>query len=317
VAPTRSESPIITELQQSSDRVRTAASWLIATFAAVAAALIAGSQFSAIGRLDFGWRLGAAALGAGVALSAVALVVWLLFDVMMPSEVAISVLTQEMARSGSSPMKEYVLQRPEVLLGYDSVARLRRTYLRALSRRQSEILAYYDALHAAADEQDPEVVKAKTRAEAADEKLAVIDRTVGYLGKLMSVQQLRELVARRKWQIFGAAIVAAGGLAIFTWAANPPKPKARSAAALQRASLRDATLVGARLAGASLAGAHLERASLVGADLTGADLSNAVLTGADLRGAKLEKVTWKNTICPDGTNSDTHKDGCASHRTPK
>jgi uncharacterized protein YjbI with pentapeptide repeats len=43
--------------------------------------------------------------------------------------------------------------------------------------------------------------------------------------------------------------------------------------------------------------------------LTGADL-----TGADLRGATgLESATWVNTICPDGTNSDTSGATCLGH----
>jgi len=47
------------------------------------------------------------------------------------------------------------------------------------------------------------------------------------------------------------------------------------------------------------------------ADLRNADLTNAVLIGADLTnadlmGANLTNVTWSNTTCPDGSNSDTN-----------
>lgn len=112
--------------------------------------------------------------------------------------------------------------------------------------------------------------------------------------------------------------------------------------------LRHADLRGCQLQGATLAGADFERASLVGANLEGADLGGAKLfiadlTGANLRGANLAgavvshttlegadltgasthgamlRGTYKNTNCPDGTNSDTD-DGdaftCASNLLP-
>lgn len=49
-----------------------------------------------------------------------------------------------------------------------------------------------------------------------------------------------------------------------------------------------------------------------GANLTGADLRNMDLAGIDLSGATLSNVTWSNTICPDGSNSDSHAGSCQS-----
>jgi uncharacterized protein YjbI with pentapeptide repeats len=112
--------------------------------------------------------------------------------------------------------------------------------------------------------------------------------------------------------------------------------------------LRHADLRNCKLAGASLEGADFERASLAGADLAGADLSGvkiflADLSGANLRGAILDgavishsnlegadltgastvgalmRGTYKNTTCPDGSNSDTDDgDGltCANNLLP-
>ena len=48
--------------------------------------------------------------------------------------------------------------------------------------------------------------------------------------------------------------------------------------------------------------ANLRQADLRGADLRGADLYWAYLAGANLSGVK-----WGNTMCPDGTLTDT---GC-------
>ena len=81
--------------------------------------------------------------------------------------------------------------------------------------------------------------------------------------------------------------------------------------------------------GAIFDGADLHRADLrwtifnaatfVGADLryarlNGADLSRADLTGANLRHARgLPSVTWSDTTCPDGTNSDANGGTCVGH----
>ncbi|HEY5476780.1 MAG TPA: pentapeptide repeat-containing protein [Tepidiformaceae bacterium] len=56
---------------------------------------------------------------------------------------------------------------------------------------------------------------------------------------------------------------------------------------------------------ADLAGADLSNAVIQGSDFTGANLLGADLTNAISRGA-----IWKNTICPDGTNSDANGGTC-------
>jgi hypothetical protein len=79
-------------------------------------------------------------------------------------------------------------------------------------------------------------------------------------------------------------------------------------AKLTNATLDGANLAGARLNGADLRNAVLDTVVLAGADLSGADLRNAILSGADLDGA-----IWDNTVCPDGTNSNTNGlNACAS-----
>lgn len=90
---------------------------------------------------------------------------------------------------------------------------------------------------------------------------------------------------------------------------------------LGNANLSQATLVAADLRDAILINAILDRADLTGARLNGVDLRNAILsqailTGADLSDADLrnailqdtllDQVMWQNTLCPDGSNSDTN-----------
>ncbi len=104
---------------------------------------------------------------------------------------------------------------------------------------------------------------------------------------------------------------------------------------LTRAILSNTNLSNTRLAGANLSGADLKNTSFDGnltlirtnfskanlkfADLSGTNLSNAILLGAnltdanllnaDLTGADVLGVTWGNTICPNGTNSNAHPTG--------
>jgi hypothetical protein len=91
-----------------------------------------------------------------------------------------------------------------------------------------------------------------------------------------------------------------------------------SGANLSNANLSGANLSGANLSGANLSGANLSGANLKGANLSNADLTNANLTGANmagavLSGATLNGVTWLNTLCPDGTNSNNDGGTCVGH----
>jgi Pentapeptide repeats (8 copies) len=96
-----------------------------------------------------------------------------------------------------------------------------------------------------------------------------------------------------------------------------------SGAGLQGANLSRGTFDNADFSGADLQGANLNRADLTGADLSGANLAGANLNsanltganldGADVAGANLNTVTYSNTTCPDGTNSDADGGTCKGH----
>ncbi len=107
---------------------------------------------------------------------------------------------------------------------------------------------------------------------------------------------------------------------------------------LTRAVLSNTNLSNTRLTGANFSGADLQNASFDGnlsltqtnfsnanlqfADLSRTNLSNAILSGAnltdanllnaDLTGADVLGVTWSNTLCPNGTNSNSHPTGDCS-----
>lgn len=75
-------------------------------------------------------------------------------------------------------------------------------------------------------------------------------------------------------------------------------------------NLSSSNFTGVNLTGALISSTDLEGANLTGATLNGDDLTNADLTGATLSGAALAGVTWANTTCPDGSNSDTDGGTC-------
>jgi uncharacterized protein YjbI with pentapeptide repeats len=84
-------------------------------------------------------------------------------------------------------------------------------------------------------------------------------------------------------------------------------------ASVAGANLASANLTGANLNGANLTGANLAGANLAGANLNKANLTGANLAGANLVGANINKVTWSNTTCPDGTNSNADGGTCTAH----
>lgn len=115
---------------------------------------------------------------------------------------------------------------------------------------------------------------------------------------------------------------------------------------LKGANLKGATLYEANLSFTNLSGANLESSDLTEANLTGANLRNADLLSANLHGTNLTSVDieyvdfqyanltsaildfdnvsdslWLDTMCPDGTSSNSHISSaglptCAGDLTP-
>lgn len=82
-----------------------------------------------------------------------------------------------------------------------------------------------------------------------------------------------------------------------------------------------ANLQGQNLSNQDLLGDNFDSANLTNVDFTGANLSgtpliNANLSGANFTNAILDGVSYDNTICPDGTNSDNNGNTCEGHLTP-
>lgn len=77
-----------------------------------------------------------------------------------------------------------------------------------------------------------------------------------------------------------------------------------------------ANLAGGNFSRADFTGANLTSANLTGANVSNANFTNVNLTGANLTGANfhgttMTGVTYANTICPNGQNSNVHNNSCA------
>lgn len=279
-APTSARRETI--IDQSTGLLSSAAKWLIAALGTIGATLIAGSQLSSIGSLPIGPRFFLAVAGLTVGLAGVLWAVWRVLDLVAPDRYTISELAREWVASGAVrgtgvasrrrrrtyPVPHWFAVNPEHLANHDS---------------PQHLLDHWN------DRDAPD----------RDRVLASIDDMV----MLANYRRSRSRFDRAKAPLAGAMLVAAAGVCLFAWAANPgvaPPP-----------SLRNADLSGARLGGSVL----------TGVDLTGADLTGADLRGALLDAAVLDDVTWAGTTCPDGVNSDdtARADGagtCLGHLLP-
>jgi Pentapeptide repeats (8 copies) len=311
------------------DRVRDAAKWLLAAFGAIATVLVAGSQLSSIGELDDGKRLTVAILGVVLALVGLGVASWLVLDIMMPSFASLSdvVRIDDKRESKQKLARRY----PELLHGYDSLAKLKKDYQRALKDRREKAFGNYKMPPTVSDDE----------VKAAGNRVVVIGQAVEAVENITAFQSLEDKLrrpARRVW-LFALAAVVALGIGLFAWAAHPPETQAepqQAPVSLSGLHLVHSSLVGAQLPGvnlqrtwliaADLRGANLEAANLTGArlrdaDLRGVDLTGANLTDANLRGARLQRAlvtgaVWANTTCPDGTKSDMDADKtCTKHES--
>lgn len=270
-------------LQEANDLLTGAAKWLVAALGAIGAVLVAGSQLSSLGSLQFGPRFLTAVLGLVVGLAGVTLAILLVLSVLTPHRYTPSELAREWTASGARrdvgvsggwwkqrkyPVPHWFGLNPEHLANHESPVQL---------------LDHFK------DRQAPDRDK--------------VLNSLNEMTRLANYVRHEAKYARMRVPLVLAMTMAALGISVFAWAANPPE-KAPS-------TLRNTNLSGADLSGSSLAGA----------DLTGADLSGVDLRGAILRGAIVKDVKWSNTTCPDGTNSDDSADAsgkgsCEGHLTP-
>lgn len=287
-----------------SDQIRDAAKWLVASFAAVGAVLVAGTQFSSIGKLGVCWgfsreclALWVCLVGIAMALGGVVYAVWTCVELLVPSQLGTADLQAEY-EDEKSYLHRYLAKNQNYLQAFKDYRDAQEQELAA----QKEAADLDRAYEAATNDVTRDEIRPKLQA-AADSLEALYPRTEAlvYQGNLLVLSG--EFKEHALGKLLRGAVIAAIGIGAFTWAANPP------------ASVTPRTV---SLRSANLAGANLTDASLVGIDLTGADLSGANLTRANLRGAilagaVLENAVWDGTTCPDGEISDDVGGSCLLH----
>lgn len=290
---------------------RSAAKWLIAAFAAVGAVLLSGVGLANLGHLD-GLRLLLAILAFVLGTAGVIVAVYLIAAVLTPAPVTLTDLAryEEKRNDGAGKKWEkelvaYVEADPTFLQGIvksDSAPMTRlidanKHYQDALDKRFEAAETYWKI--ASDPEADADAVKrAKTRAVTAGNRASTMHGTVRRLEKIGSAQQALFAFKARRGRLALATIAVTFGICGFAIASNPPAPAT-------------ADFHGANLEHIDLSGASLREANLEGMTIRGANLE-----GTNLEGAKIEKTVWKNTICPDGTNSDNAGGSCAGHLEP-
>jgi hypothetical protein len=308
---------------------RTTAKWVVAAFAGVGGVLLSGIGLSSLGNLE-GERLGLAAAALTLGIAAVVLAVYLAADVLTPTPVTLNDLAsfergrnsrrrdagersetdaqdakRDPAAKRHDELVAYVESDPSLLQGIVDREKVD-SHVVLIAAQSQYLIALDESFRATNDVWDAEgmgapedeIAELTKIATAANSKVETIHWTVRRLETISSATEAMLVFKRRRLAIAGCALLAALSIGAFAWAGNPPEPA--------RADLRGATLEGIDLSGASLREANLEGMTIRAVDLT----------GTNLEGAAVDDTTWKNTICPDGTNSDNAGETCAGHLSP-
>ncbi len=86
-----------------------------------------------------------------------------------------------------------------------------------------------------------------------------------------------------------------------------------TSATLSSQNFNNRDLSGIDFTSTNLKSSSLVNTTLVGANLNSTNMTGTNLTGADLTGSSRLGVTWSNTTCPDGTNSNANLGTCEGH----
>ncbi|HKZ04361.1 MAG TPA: hypothetical protein VJU81_02735 [Methylomirabilota bacterium] len=246
--PSSSPSTAVTALGRASDRIRETVKWIIASFAAVGAAMLAGTQLSGIGELDpAGFRMWLAIIGGALVLVGIALAVWTGSTVLITGPVALS----ELVRGRVPGSVDRLLQSNKVFLGgFADVDSLQAAFESATR----EMRAAYAALHKTPSPPQP----LKDAAESANVQADLIGQVVSRLLDAASWTIVQARFKRARPLLFVGALVTATGVGLFTWAVNPPKAPKDAPATRHVAPMKSVEVVlteeGARILGPRLGG---------------------------------------------------------------
>lgn len=220
-APTE-EPPSIALANASVTHIRETAKWVVAAFAALAVAMMAGTQLSSIGQLkttDFmmehRWAF---AFGAGaLALFAIGVVVWSALQVLLAEPIDLTAVMAQEARFLSRGGKG---REPE------DVSFVKNSGMLDAGQTIAQFVGTDDEIRKAFAKADPNDVQ---RQQQLVDALVVHQQNLRVLKALLRYESVRRAARHAKWWMLGAGFVGGLAIGVFTWAANPPEVPAEAA----------------------------------------------------------------------------------------
>lgn len=226
-----SEGKASSSLVDGAARIRETAKWFAVSLAAIAAILVAGSQFSNIGSLGFSSeRMWVALTGAALAALAAVLVLNSTSAAMATPAVSLS----DLAKTDPPRGTKEVRADPTLLQGYKDVTVLLKDYEDSLVARKEALDAHY------ANPADDGLKAAATFADARSQQLNGVSQELVGVASYMTVVDAWQ---RARVRLVVAGLLGGVGISLFAWASNPPEAAvASSARAAVLTSPQDATV---------------------------------------------------------------------------
>lgn len=211
----KAKSPGIDELAASSDRIRETAKWLVATFGAVAGALIVGLQLSDIGSLE-GSDRAVASIAAFGALVAVIVIIALATLVLARGRVPLGELSSEGSKRFRR-LRKTLNRNRSLYAGFESVSKL-------VDRVEAEWRKQFTSWSATRDHSLSEAERKKAEKEYEETKEVLPDLNM-LSGRLMASARAEDIRLTFDWVrnaiVCLAVIVAIAGV-LFAFVDNAP-----------------------------------------------------------------------------------------------
>lgn len=203
-------------LSLGSDRLRETTKWLVASYGAIGASLVIGSQFSDMGHLEWGdQRLYAAILGVVFGFCGIAFALWSATGVFLAGAVSLHEIASAPTggRKLTSIIRRRLEQDPTLMEGYPDLTTLEHAY--AMARTNQRTLR---------EAVPPEgaTLEEITRMHQADALAETIQQTVDPLLVVASNWLVVETFRRARLGLLVGAVAAGIGIGVFAWAAHPP-----------------------------------------------------------------------------------------------
>lgn len=210
-------------LSQAADRIRESAKWLIVSFAAVGVILYGGLQLASLGKLstDQPVRLTAAGIGVLLGLTGLAVAIAAASSVVTKSYVSLQWLKD---LRPNHPIRTEIESDKSLLGGHSRLEDLASQLSLAQERR---LRAYQNRYAPAPTNESPADRDARIESENkefayADNWLASLTNTEDNVLQVASFNRVAHAYEKARKNMFIGAGLAAAGIALFAWGANPP-----------------------------------------------------------------------------------------------